>query len=114
MNELGAVSPGPGIAAMMKAPQHHDVVALDNEEQGVGKSTKDSLSHLTVDGGERSREPNHSLRRSPNPESEIDPFCAGSAYADRALAGVFLSRYGRMLASSDFPSRWAKNRSHRS
>ena len=57
MNKLAAVGPVPGIAAMMKAPQHHDVVALDNEEQGVVKSTKDSLSHLTVDGGERFREP---------------------------------------------------------
>ena len=50
---LAGVGPGPGIAAMMKARQHHDVVALDNEEKGVGESTKDSLSHLTVDGGER-------------------------------------------------------------
>ena len=74
---LVAVGPGPGIAAMMKAPQHHDVVALDNEEQGVVKSTKDSLSHLTMDGRVRFREPQDPGGRPVNGPREFGTQAAG-------------------------------------
>ena len=55
--ESSTIRPRPGIPPMMKAPQHHEFVAVNKKEEGVGESTKDSLSHLTVDGGECFGEP---------------------------------------------------------
>lgn len=50
------VHPASRILSMMEASQHHDVVGLQDEEEGVGEATEHSLPNLTMGGGERSRE----------------------------------------------------------
>ncbi len=54
------------------------------------------------------------LQGNPNPRSEFHLKCPVLPYAGWGSAVLFRRRYGRMLAISAFPSRWAKNKSHRS
>ena len=62
---------------MMKAPQHDDLLAFYHEEKGVGESTKDSLPHMTVDGGECFGEPQDSSGRSVSGPREFGTQAAG-------------------------------------